>query len=170
LANGCAYATAATGVLTSHDGAIAAYSTVLLTAASARAETGTSTGGAQQQSLRQVQVVPDPCEGESLWPACCAVPLCAVIPPSIPGIAGMPTICDALPPCMAHGCSIMGSVSAIPSQMPHMAVTTRIQSARRIPKLTEELFRKTSSPARAWRAGGVGGKNADKMVRQSLTG
>jgi hypothetical protein len=52
-------------VLTSHDGAIVAYSTVLLPATSARAETGANTGGAQQQSLRQVQVVPDPCDGES---------------------------------------------------------------------------------------------------------
>jgi hypothetical protein len=52
-------------VLTSHDGAIVAYSTVLLAATSARAEAGTNTGGAQQQSLRQVQVVPDPCDGVS---------------------------------------------------------------------------------------------------------
>lgn len=65
MANGCAYGTVATGVLTSHDGAIVAYSTVLLAATSARAEAGTNTGGAQQQSLRQVQVVPDPCDGVS---------------------------------------------------------------------------------------------------------
>ena len=63
MAKGCAYGTVATGMLASHDGTIVAYSTVSLPVRFALAETGANTGGAQQQSLRQVQVVPVPCDG-----------------------------------------------------------------------------------------------------------
>lgn len=92
MAKGCACAVAAAGALASHDGTIVAYSTVPLAATPEWALTGTEAGGAQQQSLRQVQVVLEPCDGAS-W---CAALLCAPLPPAF--ISGMPVICATSPP------------------------------------------------------------------------
>lgn len=63
MAKGCAYAVAVEGTPASHDGTTVAYSTVPLARIPEWAVTGTEAGGAQQQSLRQVHVVLDPCDG-----------------------------------------------------------------------------------------------------------